>query len=87
MDMPKELLDALRAQLDERGYKSTPTDAEKVLDSYCRLMATERMSLDLDIPQEVCADAIKQLVLEGRWLIDFDNKRWRLIAAPSTAAN
>jgi hypothetical protein len=59
-----------------------------MLDCLCWIYA-ERMSLDLDLPPEDCADSVKHLVLSGRFIIDFNAKgdRVRLMPAPSQATN
>ena len=55
-----------------------------LLDCMC-WMTAEDMSLDLEMSHEDCADWLKQGVLEGRYVIDFDSAgdRVRLIPAPS----
>ena len=69
-------------------FKSETEEREHMLDCLCWMYA-ERMSLDLDLPPEDCADSVKHLVLSGRIVIDFDEKRdrVRLMPAPSQATN
>jgi hypothetical protein len=56
-----------------------------LLDCFCWLQA-EDISLDLEISQEECAEVLKQQVLKGRLVIEFDgDERARLIRAPSLA--
>ena len=48
----------------------------------------ERMSLDLDIPQEACADRIKEMILTGKLQIELDGpeksfNRFRLVPVPT----
>jgi hypothetical protein len=67
-------------------FASDRNEAEHLLDCICWLQA-ENVSLDLDRPQEVCADLLKQQLLEGRLLIEFDEARdrYRMVPAPSLA--
>jgi hypothetical protein len=69
-------------------FASEADEAERMLDSLCWLYA-EDMSLDLDIPQEVCADEIKQCILDGRLVLDFNEKRdaVRIIVGPNFTAH
>ena len=59
-------------------------EMEHALDCLCWLTADD-VSLDMGISQEDCADLLKQAVIEGRMLVDFDRARdrARLIPAPS----
>jgi sRNA-binding protein len=63
-----------------------PTIDMETIDAMCWLYA-EQASLDWGIPQEEGADRIKQLIFEGRFIIEFDKKRdrARLVLAPSLA--
>jgi hypothetical protein len=69
-------------------FKSEAEELEHTLDCLCWAYA-ESASLDLDLPVEDCADSVKHLVLCGRVVIDFDEKRdrFRLMPAPSQATN
>jgi hypothetical protein len=65
-------------------FTSKDDECLHLLDCMCWITA-EEMSLDLEMSQEDCADQLKQGVLEGRYVIDFDRAgdRVRLIPAPS----
>jgi hypothetical protein len=69
-------------------FASEADEYNHVLDCMCWLFS-EDMSLELDMPHEDCADLYKRLLLEGRLIIDFDQKgdRVRLMPAPSLATN
>jgi hypothetical protein len=69
-------------------FTSKEDELDHILECVCWLQA-EGMSLDLGMPQEYCADVLKQGVLEGRYIIDFDRigDRVRLIPAPSLATH
>ncbi len=62
-------------------------EQEHVLNCMCWMFA-DRMALDLDMTQGHCADVLKEMVSEGRIIIDVAaNNRVRITMAPSSANN
>jgi hypothetical protein len=67
-------------------FANETDEQDHILNGVCWMVA-ERMSLDLGMRVEDCANFLKQKLSEGRLVIDFDEKdnRWRLMPAPSLA--
>jgi len=63
-------------------FVSEADEQEHILNCLCWLQA-ERMSLDLDIPQEICAEQIKEYIQNGRLRVEFDEKRDRVRVFPT----
>jgi hypothetical protein len=69
-------------------FASEAEEREHILNCLCWIYA-EQMSPDVGLSPAECADAVKQLVLSGRFVIDIDvpGDRVRLTPAPSLATH